>query len=161
LRLLSDGSIEQAPDFLSVAERPARTGNPWNRRFSAWASAAMATAGPTAALIANKIVAQAVAERQARLDRDAASAKAWLQVISDDTCGPVVPWTPDLFDAAGQPDPATTPEQRLALLVADPAAPTTKRHQAADVLARFHAMIAPQTPPVPTLRMLGLLMLVP
>jgi superfamily II DNA or RNA helicase len=161
LRLLPDGAIEEAPDFLSLAERTARAGNPWNHSFAGWAKAAMTTAATTAALIADKLVAQAIVQHQARLDRDAASAKAWLQSSANELCGPVIPWTPDLFDSSGHPDPGATPEQRLAQLAADPAAPSAKRHRAAAVVARFHAIIAPQPRPVPVLRMLGLLMLVP
>jgi hypothetical protein len=71
----------------------------------------------------------------------------------------------DLFDTGPNPvdwkaDPV--PEQRLSAFAADPLTPVLKRREAAEVLARFRTVAASQSPlPPPSVRRIGMLMLIP
>jgi hypothetical protein len=76
-----------------------------------------------------------------------------------------VPNTGDLFDIAPPPSDwrsCQTPEQRLSRYATDPSVATAPRREAADVLARFRSITEHPAPlPAPTVRILGMLMLVP
>jgi hypothetical protein len=159
LRVFPDGSIKQQPNFLSLPEHPAE--DRWNTQFAKWAPDAIKTAGPAAAAIAEKIASTYITAHQERIDRDTVLATVWLQRRTNELCGPTTPRTGDLFDNEPPSSNSLAPEYRLPILIADPTAPTSKRREATDVLARFNAMT--NRPPIPpsSLRMLGLLMLVP
>ena len=106
-----------------------------------------------------RIVAAAESAHKDRNDRTAAATEAWLQKRTIELCGPLVPATPDLFDRHPAEVAVADSRQRLAVLVADPSAPLSRRHEAAAILARAAAQ--PPVFPRSTLTTLGLLMRVP
>jgi superfamily II DNA or RNA helicase len=159
LRLFPDGSIKQQPNFLSLPEHPAE--DRWNAQFADWAPDAIKAAGPAAAAIAEEIASAYITAHQGRIDRDITLATAWLQRRTNELCGPIIQRTGDLFDSEPSFGNSLVSEHRLPILIADNTAPTSKRREATDVLARFNAMTNRSPPPPLSLRMLGLLMLVP
>jgi superfamily II DNA or RNA helicase len=165
LRLFPDGSVTEQPDFLAIAEQVAACDGPWNRLFAGWASDAIAAAGPTATAIAEKIAATFDAAHMDRIHRDTCLLHTWLERRVIEICGSIIPRTGDLFDTEPPADDwhsCPLPELRLSHFIADPAAPGPKRHDAADVLARFHTRMAHRPPlPPPSVCILGMLMLVP
>jgi superfamily II DNA or RNA helicase len=165
LRLTPDGSISEQLDFLWLAERPVTRQDRRTRSFVTWAPDAIAAAEPRAAAIAQQIASAFAVEYQDRMDQNAAVAAAWLQRRSNELCGAVVPLIADLFDTeppAGDWHSCALPDQRLSGLIADPLVAAPRRHEAANVLARFRSLIGNRKvlPPV-SVRVLGLLMLVP
>ena len=88
--------------------------------------------------------------------------EAWLLQRANELCGKLVRQTADLI-ACSPPDEdwrsCSAPEQRLTGFVADPAVPLPQRREAADVLSKLRTQ--PAAFPPFTVRMLGLLMLVP
>lgn len=159
LRLYPDGSIAEQPDFLSWS--PFDPSDIWNTRFSEWAPAATLAASPYAAGVADRIAAQAADAHRQRLDREATVMRTWLAKRSDELCGPVRPFSGDLF--ANDPPPGDwrscpIPQQRLAAFAADPGVSLPQRRDAADAVIRFSTQPAPF--PRHTLRPLGMLMLI-
>jgi hypothetical protein len=165
LRLFPDRSTSEIPDFLLLSRHPEPDNSPWDRLFARWAPRAITAAAPKAAAMAEKIAAAFVASHQDRIARDTEAVLVWLQRRSNELCGAIVPWTPDLFDIGPPSDDwrsCPVAEQRLSGFIADPLAAAPKRREAADVLARFQAATAHRSPlPALTFRILGLLMLVP
>ncbi len=165
LRLRPDLSFEERADFLSLAENSAATDGLWSHWFATWAPDAIAAADVHAALIADRIAAAFAREHRDRVARDTGVAEAWLQRRCNELCGIALPVTGDLFDSdppAGNWHTCPDPQQRLSGFIADPVVPGPQRREAADVLARFRSVTQQRPPlPAPSLRMLGMLMLVP
>jgi superfamily II DNA or RNA helicase len=159
LCLYPDGPIVEQPLWLPRQGVPVE--NLWQRLFAAWAPDAIIAGGPVASAIAGKIAAAFGVSHQDRVARDIAAVRAWLERRSNELCGAAVPWTGDLFDPpSGDWRSCQDAEQRLAGLIADPSVPGQKRREASEVLARFRSVTAQRLPP-PSVRMLGMLMLVP
>ncbi len=165
LRLCPDGTATEQPDFLTIAERCIGWKDRWGQQFEAWAPAAMLAAAPRAVAIADRIAGAFTTRHQVRIARDDATAGAWLLRRSQEICGPVVALTADLFDTEAEVSDwrcCTDPRRRLRGLVADPSAKDWQRLQAADVLTGFGSVTgARPSLPAESLRILGLLMLVP
>jgi hypothetical protein len=162
LLLRPDGSVSEQADFLSIANDPVPPNGLWQSMFAPWAPQAIAAAGLRAAAVSDRIGAAGVAAYQNRLDRDAATVRAWLVGRANELCGPLRPLTRDLF--ASDPTESdwrrnAAPEQRLAEFATDPSVSAPQRREAAEALARSSA----RPPPFPrcTMRPLGMLMLVP
>jgi superfamily II DNA or RNA helicase len=165
LRLLPDGSISEQQDFLSLAQ-PVATGEAlWNKLFAGWAPDVMKAAALRAATIADGLASTLAVVQRTRTEREIETAKTWLLRRSNELCGPVLQSTGDLFTiepSAGDWRSCPAPDQRLAGYGADPAVPAARRRDAAEVLARFGSIVADRPKlPAPTVRPLGLLMLVP
>jgi hypothetical protein len=137
----------------------------WGRHFAAWAPDAITGAGAAASIIADKIVADFSVAYRDRVARDVAVARDWLGRRADELCGAAVPPTGDLFDTAASFDDwrsCRSAEQRLSGFATDRLVVSSQRRAAADVLGRFRLAVAdPSALPPASLRMLGLLMLVP
>jgi ERCC4-related helicase len=163
LRLFPDGSILEQP--LSLPEHAVTANDLWRRHFAKWVPDAITAADPAAAKIAKRIAAAFTVEHRARIARDTTNADTWLERRANELCGTVVRATDDLFDFGPQSDhwrSNPTPDQRLSGFAADPSVSTTQRREATDVLARYRSLAKSQTPlPPPSIRMLGMLMLVP
>ncbi len=163
LRLYPDGSVTEQP--LALPDQPAPWANLWQRQFANWAPTAIEAAGATATAIADQIADQLALDHQARIARDIAAARTWLERRTTELCSAPLPWMGDLFDTGPDPDDWRTcavPEQRLSAFATDPSTPVPKRREAAEVLARFRTVTASQSPlPPPSVRRLGMLMLVP
>jgi superfamily II DNA or RNA helicase len=167
LRLTPDGSVHEQQDILPFAKQspPPVDSDRWNRLFAEWAPDAMSAAASRATVIGDRIASAFAAEHYQRAGREIEVAQAWLLRRSNEICGPVIRWTGDLF--AGEPPPGdwrscSAPDTRLGGYVADPSVPAAQRRDAAEVLSRYRTSVAdrPKLPP-PSVRMLGLLMLVP
>jgi hypothetical protein len=163
LRLYPDGSATEQP--LTLPDHAVLGTNLWHQQFANWAPAAITAASATATAIAARIASNFATEHQARSARDTAAARTWLERRTNELCGSVVPWTGDLFDTGPSPDDwkaCAIPEQRLSAFATAPLTPAPKRREAVDVLTRFHAVTASQSPlPPPSVRPLGMLMLIP
>jgi len=155
LRLYPDGSIAQQSDCLSIAEQSVCGEGMWPARFAEWAPAALTAARDHMATIASGF---AGAQRD-RFDRDRAGIRTWLERRVIELCGVAVPAVGDLFDLAASFGERLTPEQRLANFAMDFSKSIAQRQDAMDVLARFRSIVP--DPPPPSVRMLGMLMLVP
>ena len=153
-----DGTVVERQDFLSMAgEAVAQDGF----LFPDWQAAVQ----PRAAVVADSIASAFSVAYQERTSRESATAHAWLERRTNEVCGPMVPWGGDLFNTeppAGDWRSCPVPERRLSAFAVDPTLPVSQRREAVDTLARFRA-IAPDRFPLPprSLRILGLLMLVP
>jgi superfamily II DNA or RNA helicase len=163
LRLYPDGSIEQQP--LTLPDHAVPWTNLWHQQFADWGPDAITAAAATATAIAERIASSSAAEFQARLAHDSAVARTWLERRTNELCGAASPRIGDLFDTRPEPDDGQTgpvPERRLTAFANDPSTPTQKRREAADVLTRFRTITAsqPLLPP-PSVRPLGMLMLIP
>jgi superfamily II DNA or RNA helicase len=165
LRLFADGSIREQTDFLSLANHAATGEAPWSNLFAGWTPDAMTAAGRRAATIAAKTASAFAIEHRARTDRETATATTWLLRRSHEICGVVSSGTGDLFTAELPRDAwrsCPVPEQRLIGYCADPVVPAAQRREATEVLSRFRAIVADRPKlPEPSVRTLGLLMLVP
>ena len=163
LRLFPDGSILEQP--LVLPEPAVPIDGHWRRSFAEWAPDAITAAVTVAGEVANRIASTFKAEHQDRIARHTAVARLWLERRSNELRGVVVPSTGDLFDLGPSPGDwrsCPAPEQRLSGLAGDPLAAAAQRREAADVLARFRSTIGDQSPlPPASVRMLGMLMLVP
>jgi hypothetical protein len=163
LRLYPDGSVTE--QTMTLPDQPAPWTNLWHQQFANWAPTAIMAADATATGIAERIVSKFEVEYRERVARDTAVARTWLERRIAELCGATVPWIGDLFDTTPDPNDwhaCPVPEQRLSAFAADPSMPSSKRREAAEVLARFHNVIESQSPlPPPSVRPLGLLMLVP
>jgi superfamily II DNA or RNA helicase len=165
LLLMPDGAVEQPADVLALAGQGVPPGRLWHDRFAGWAPKAIKAADSRAAAVANRIATDFSVSWQEKQDRDAVTLNAWLAQRTNALCGSPIDLVGDLFDTA----PRTVdwrygkaPEQRLAAFAADMSVPTPQRREAADILARAGAITAQRVPlPGPTVRRLGLLMLVP
>jgi superfamily II DNA or RNA helicase len=163
LRLHRDGSVVEQP--LVLPDHGVPWVGVWCQDFANWAPAAMEAARSTAVAAANRIAAEFTREYQTGIARDIAVARTWLERRASELCGAPMPWMGDLFDVG--PDPGdwrvgAVAEQRLSAFAVDPSMPSPKRREAAEVLARFRGVSATQCPlPPPSVRPLGLLMLVP
>jgi hypothetical protein len=162
LLLGPDGSVSEQADFLSIANDPVPPNGLWQSMFAPWAPQAIVAAGLRAAAVSDRIGAAGVAAYQNRLDRDAATVRAWLVGRANELCGPLRSLTRDLF--ASDPTESdwrcdAAPEQRLSGFAVDPSVSAPQRREAAEALARSSA----RPPPFPryTVRHLGMLMLVP
>jgi hypothetical protein len=155
LRLFPHAPSEEITDFLSLAQHGFDGPNPWNSLFASWAPDAIRAAQPRPA---NRIASAIAKQHHDRLSHAKSVEQTWLRRRAEELCGPLRPVTGDLFDT-GLPPASTAPEQRLARLIDDPMAPAEKRRDAAEVLARMTVQAAP--PPTPSVKILGLLMLVP
>ena len=162
--------IAMPADWLRLAdpERAVEARGLWHRLFAGWVPARQAEADG---------VAQSVMQREAasfgrtHLDNVAAEATEldlWLRSRADDLCGRVQPRTGDLFGAV----PAVPawladvqPLDRLATYAADGANPAARRREAASAAElyhrRTHERAARADLSAPSLRPIGLLMLVP
>jgi hypothetical protein len=157
LRLMPDGTIREEPDWLTVTETTPDDGI-WDRLFAGWVK--LDTLHQSALTTGHRLAEAFTAAHQARLDRDEIAIRAWLDRRADELCGPRRPVTGDLFaPVPALPDPATA-EQRLDACGTDPAQPAAVRRDAAEALARFQSRPHPKPSP-PSIRNLGLLMLVP
>ena len=158
LRLFPDGTITEQTDFLSLAQQEATVDGAWP---AGWA----AMAASRAVVVANEIESAFTPAHQGRIGRARGSARGWLEHQTLDVCGSVVLGGNDLYSAAPSADDwrsCSNPEQRLAGFAADPSLRPSERHRAADVLACFRDMsLFPSALPPRSLRMLGLLVLVP
>ncbi|HEY4174655.1 MAG TPA: helicase-related protein, partial [Rhodopila sp.] len=163
LRLRPDGSV--AEQTLVLPDHAVPWVDVWCGHFANWAPAAIEAARSTATTVANRIAAEFTREYQTRTARDITVARTWLECRASELCGAPVPWMGDLFDAGPDPDDwrvGAIAEQRLSAFAVDPSMPSPKRREAAEVLARFRGVTASQCPlPPPSVRSLGLLMLVP
>jgi superfamily II DNA or RNA helicase len=163
LRLCPDGSVQE--EALVLPEDPGSTDGVWKRHFATWAPDVLVAAQPVASTVGARIASAFVVRHAERLAREAGAVEAWLQRRGNALCGSVVATTGDLFDPSPSPGDWRTipdPERRLSGLAADPSATATRRREAAEALVRFHAMTKDAAPlPPASVRMLGLLMLVP
>lgn len=162
LLLYPDGSVLEHPEFLHLSATPVDLTVEWSSMFEAWAPAAIKTAKQQAEKVARRISLAAEAAFQERRTKAAAATKAWIIRRADEICGPTVGVESDLFhDGPSRRDwrSCLSAEQRLAGCAADPSIPMAHRREAADALAHLTA-VAPAFPQ-PTVRMLGMLMLVP
>jgi superfamily II DNA or RNA helicase len=91
LRLSPDGSIEEQLDVLSLANGAATMDGQWDRLFAAWATDAIAAAGPGVAMIADRIEAAFGVEHRDRLGRETAVVEVWLERRSNEICGVRLP----------------------------------------------------------------------
>jgi hypothetical protein len=165
LRLYPNGSIEEHDDPLALAEHSATRDDLWSRSFAGWVPGAITAARSEAASIADRIASAFAVEQQERTRRDSTAVRAWLERRSIELCGALQSWVGDLFDT----EPAssdwrfcTVPEERLSGFITDPLVSMPQRREAANVLARFHSLTANRSPlPPPSVRMLGMLMLIP
>jgi hypothetical protein len=125
----------------------------------------MAAGGLRAATIADRIAADFGVAHRDRMRRETGAAHDWLLRRSNEICGAVLPSTRDLFTAGPGPGDwrsCPLPEQRLSGCVADPTVAVAQRREAAGVLAGFRTLIAePPELPAPSVRTIGLLMLLP
>ena len=162
LRVFPDGSFAEQGDFLSLGRKGVKQAGLWQRLFADWAPDAMAAASGHAAFLAGQIAADVATVHRFRVERDRTAMEAWLLQRANELCGKLVRQTADLF-ACSPPDEdwrsCSAPEQRLTGFVADPAVPLPQRREAADVLSKLRTQ--PAAFPPFTVRMLGLLMLVP
>jgi hypothetical protein len=158
LVIYPDGSITEQPDFLPVARQEVAGDC---AVFTDWTAAAASRA----VSVADRIASAFTIVHLDRINRASVAARGWLERRTNELCGSVVPWTGNLFDA----EPSTSdwrtcpiPEQRLVRFVADPSLTPSQRREAVDVLARFR-IISPDRAALParSVRVLGLLMLVP
>ena len=150
-----DGSITEQPDFLLLARQQAAGDG---SRFAGWET----EAGARAAAVADRITSAFTVAHRERIDQAGTAARAWLERRTNELCGEVKPWIGDLFDTEPSSRVPLIPEQRLARFAADPSLTAAQRRDAVDVLTRFRS-ICPDPSPLPprSLRILGLLMLVP
>jgi ERCC4-related helicase len=154
-----DGSVCEQSDFLTLAHDPVDPDGVWALAFASWAPEAISAALPHANRIAERMGAAAAASYQDRIDRTAASTRAWVAKRAIELCGPPGSGTADLFDPAPADRAGMEPLQRLAALAADPSASLSQRREAGAILAR--SKVEPRSFPRPTLTTLGMLMLVP
>jgi superfamily II DNA or RNA helicase len=160
LRLCPNGSITE--QRLLLSDYSVTRDDSWDRLFAQWAPDAITAAGLAASEIAKKSVCAFTVRHQDRVARDNVVTSAWLGRRTIDLCGAVLPWNGDLFKTEPLSSSGHSPEQRLSGLIADPSAPPAKRREASDLLARFCSTTRNQSPlPPPSVRMLGMLMLVP
>jgi superfamily II DNA or RNA helicase len=163
LHLFPDGSTAEKP--LSLPDQAVAADGLWHRSFAEWAPDTIAAAASKAAAASQKIAFAFNLEHQNRIAHDAGIARRWLERRTTELCGTVVPRTGDLFDTTPPPSDwrsCQTAEQRLSGYATDPSVATAQRREAADVLARFRSVTEHPAPlPAPTVRILGMLMLVP
>ena len=155
LLMYPDGSITEQSDFLLLARQQAAGDG---SRFAGWET----EAGARATAVADRITSAFMVAHRERIDRASKAARAWLERRTNELCGEVKPWIGDLFDTEPSSRVPLIPEQRLAQFAADPSLTAAQRRDAVDVLTRFRS-ICPDPSPLPprSLRILGLLMLVP
>ena len=165
IRLFPDGSLAEQADVLALAQQEVPPDLLWDRQFAAWTPAVLAAAQVHAAAFRDRAAADFTAEHQQRMKREDAAAAAWLRRRSVELCGAAEPPRGDLFDVGRSDDDwrcCTDPEQRLAGLVADATVAPARRREAAEALSGFHSVAGRRTPlPAASVRLLGLLMLVP
>jgi hypothetical protein len=165
LRLYPDGSIEEHDDPLALAKHPATRDDLWSRSFAGWVPSAITAARSEAASIADRLASTFALEQQERVRRDTTALRAWLERRSTELCGTLQPWVGDLFDtgpAPGDWHSCPVPEQRLSGFMTDSLVAMPQRREAANVLARFQSITANRSPPpLSSVRMLGMLMLIP
>ncbi|WP_428487731.1 helicase-related protein [Rhodopila sp.] len=165
LRLFPDGTCQEQADFLSLAAPGKMSLEPWADHFANWAPRRITAAARRAAAVADRLATAFDRAHQDRVERAAATARAWLERRAIELCGPVVRVTGDLFEAGpvlGDWRAWPVAEQRLAGFIGDGTVPAAQRRDATESLSRYRAIIADQTPlPQPTVRTLGMLMLCP
>ncbi|MFL5288196.1 MAG: hypothetical protein ACJ8AW_46370, partial [Rhodopila sp.] len=165
LLLFPDGSIQEQTDFLATAGFAVLPDRLWHKRFASWAPGAMDAAKARAAVVASDIAGEFSISYREKLDRDAATLRAWVDQRTNELCGPPSDLVGDLFATGQTTDDwrrALPSEQRLAALAADTSVAALRRREAAEILARIGSITANRLPlPEPNVRTLGMLMLVP
>jgi hypothetical protein len=152
--------VEQV-DFLSTARPAEPQEDVWRRRFAGWVPDTTAAA----TVVADRIVSAFTSAHVDRIDRETAAARVWLERTANELCGPVQFLSAGLFDT--EPDEegwrsCSIPEQRLARFAADISQTASQRREAVSLLRRFRDILpAPASLPTRSVRMLGMLMLVP
>ena len=129
--------------------------------FTCWEAAAESRAE----VVSDRLVSAFMVAHRERIDVANRSARAWIESRANELCGAVVFGADDLFGAGPAEDDwrsCAIPEQRLARFASDPLQTPLRRRQAGDLLSNFRDM-SPDRGELPprSLRMLGLLMLVP
>jgi len=140
----------------------------WRRLFADWAPARQAEADAVAGAAMQREAAAFARSLLNCVEAEATELDLWLQSRADDLCGRVQPQTGDLFGAvlagpAWQAD--VQPLGRLSAYAADGANPAARRREAASASELYHRRVQERTAradlSAPSLRPIGLLMLVP
>jgi superfamily II DNA or RNA helicase len=137
----------------------------WDRLFALWAGPAISAAEQLASRIAARKREAYVAQYEASNNEEIARATNWLRAKADLLCGPLAHPTGDLFDEP-EPGPAwrhrEEPLTRLISLATDPDVAASRRREANDTIAIYHAREPSGAVPNPIMAYpIGMLMLVP
>jgi superfamily II DNA or RNA helicase len=173
VRLLLDGPATEIPDpetWLRLADpdRAISTDGLWHRSFARWVPPREAEADAIALAVMKREAASFAAVHLERIGREATDLDLWLRIRADDVCGTARPAMDDLFGPV-PPRPAwqddAPPLGRLAAYAADGTNPAARRREACSAVELYQRReqdrasrgdLAP-----PTLRPIGMLMLVP
>ncbi len=140
----------------------------WQRWFAHWVPGRRQEAEAVATAAMQRDAALFDAEQRVRLEREAHDLQLWLNGRADAICGAHVPPTSDLFGAPPS-DPEwrslSAPLERLAAYAAGGANPPARRREADSAVELFQRREKDRTSRAalssPTLRPIGMLMLVP
>ncbi|HUB16254.1 MAG TPA: helicase-related protein [Acetobacteraceae bacterium] len=163
-------ALPQAERWLDLAagDRTIAPDDPWQRWFAAWLPRRQPLAEKLATASMRRIAADCAAAQRCHAARDRIDLERWLKLRADEICGVFVPRTADLF--AEPPDrPAwksvSAPLDRLAAFASEAANAPAARREANSVLTLFRnrseEAASDGTPSPPSLRLFGMLLLVP